>query len=86
MLRSTQNPTRTSDALLYLPMPSHLEQFPIEIDTDLEKWEMEHEGEYNAVKPISGSVQLETCGEEQTAALARQRANIAAKFPDVCYR
>jgi hypothetical protein len=68
-------------------MPSHLEELPIEIDKELEKWEMDHGAEYNAVKPLSGPAQLETCeGEGLRAALESQRANIVMKkFPDVCY-
>ena len=70
-----------------LPMPNHLEEFKIEIDQELEKWEMEHEKEYKAIEPLTGSARLELCeGEGRRAALERQRANIVARlFPDVCY-
>jgi len=51
-------------------MPSHLEQLPIEINKELEKWEIDHKAEYNAVKPLSGPAQLERCkAEGQRAAL-----------------
>jgi hypothetical protein len=68
-------------------MPSHLEQFPIDVDKELETWEMAHEAEYKAVKPSSGAAQLERCeGEGLKAALESQRANIVMKkFPDVRY-
>jgi hypothetical protein len=68
-------------------MPSHLEQFPIDVNKELEKWEMDHRAEYNVAKPLSGPAQLERCeGEGLKAALESQRANfIMKKFPDVRY-
>ena len=53
-------------------MPNHLEEFKIEIDQELEKWEMEYEKEYKAIEPLTGSARLELCeGEGRRAALER---------------
>lgn len=69
-------------------MPSHLEQFPIETDKELENWEMDHKAEYAAAK-LPGLARLERCEVEeegQKAALKNQRANVLMKlFPNVRY-
>ncbi|KAF2806041.1 uncharacterized protein BDZ99DRAFT_102727 [Mytilinidion resinicola] len=60
-------------------MPSHLEQFPIDIDEELEKWELEHEAEYTASKAAQPAT-LERCEAEQKAALKNQRENVLIKL------
>jgi hypothetical protein len=46
------------------PMPSHLEQFLIETDKELENWEMDHKAEYAAAK-LLGLARLERCKVEE---------------------
>ena len=68
-------------------MPSHLEKFSIEIDKALEKWEMDHETEYNDIKlPLELARLRRLEADGQRAALENQRANfIIPKFPKVRY-
>lgn len=64
-------------------MPSHLEQFPIDIDEGLQNWEVEHEADYTAAKS-SGPARLERCvAEGERAAMESQGANVLKQFPDV---
>lgn len=67
-----------------LPMPSHLKQFLIDIDKELETWEEDHDTEYIVAK-VEGVGRLETCiAEGQISALERQRTNFMMKqLPDV---
>ncbi|KAF2806062.1 uncharacterized protein BDZ99DRAFT_103344 [Mytilinidion resinicola] len=67
-------------------MPSHLQQFLIDIDTELEKWEMKHETEYTATTARPDTLQ-KCSAEGQMAALKSQRENVLMKqFPDLSQR
>jgi len=88
MLEYTQDPLKQATHYQFWPpMPSHLEEFPIEIDKELEKWELDHQAGYSIIKPFSGPAQLEMClGEGLWEILENLRVNVMEKkFPNVCY-